>query len=137
MIDLLKEYKCEFFGPYQNMDEFTESILGYKHGNVQVMRKIARHFFIFNPNTKEYELDKNFWGYDSTKLEQMAKWSKEELLNADINPSMTLIQIDAKVRNNGKNRVMKVTAEEYKIITAYEGADDIIKDKIKSLLIIQ
>ena len=31
------------------MDEFVDGILGYKHGNVQIMRKIARHFFVFNP----------------------------------------------------------------------------------------
>ena len=62
MIDLLKEYECEVFCPYQNMDEFAEGILGYKHGNVQVMRKIARHFFIFNPDIKEFVLDKDFKG---------------------------------------------------------------------------
>ncbi len=63
MIDLLKEYTFSF--SFKNMDEFAEGILGYKHGNVQVMRTIARHFFVFNPDTKEYELDNDFRDYDS------------------------------------------------------------------------
>ena len=67
----------------------------------------------------------------------MAAWSKEELLNADINPSMTVYEIDAKVRENGKRKSIRVTDEEYKIITAYDAADDVIKSKIKALLNLQ
>lgn len=99
MIDLLKEYTFSF--SFKNMDEFAEGILGYKHGNVQVMRTIARHFFVFNPDTKEYELDNDFRDYDSTQLERMAELTKEELLDIGIVPSMTVNEIDAIVRENG------------------------------------
>lgn len=47
---------------------------------------------------------------------------------------MTVYEIDAKVRENGKKKSIRVTDEEYKIINAYEAADDIIKGKIKELL---
>ncbi|RKM63019.1 hypothetical protein D6856_02540 [Butyrivibrio sp. XB500-5] len=136
MIDLLKEFDCGFSG-YQNIDEFAEGVLGYKHGNVQVMRTIARHFFIFNTHTKEFELDYNFKDYSSTQLEKMAKWSKQELLNADINPSMTVYEIDAEVRKNGLKKSIRVTDDEYKVIEAYSVADDSTKDKIKELLKLQ
>ena len=134
MIDLLKEYQYAFFNCYQNMDEFAEEILGYKHGNVQVMRKIARHFFVFNPHTKEFELDKDFKDYNSTKLERMAAWSKQELLDADINPSMTVYEIDAKVRENGLKNSTRVTDDEDKILNAYRIADKATKDQIRALL---
>ena len=133
MIDLLKEYDCEILG-YRNIDEFAEGVLGYKHGNVQVMRKIARHFFIFNPHTKEFELDIDFREYDSSKLERMAAWSKQQLLDADINPSMTVYEIDAKVRENGLKTSTRITEDEDRILNAYRIADDTIKDRIKVLL---
>jgi len=57
------------------------------------MRTIARHFFVFNPCTNEYELDKDFVGYSPAQLEKMAKWRKQELLNANISPSMTVYDI--------------------------------------------
>lgn len=137
MIDLLKEYQCGLFNTYQNMDEFAEGILGYKHGNVQVMRKIARHFFVFNPRTKEFELDEDFKGYDSTKLERMAAWSKQQLLDADINPFMTVYEIDAKIRENGLKTSTRITDDEDRLLNAYRNADDSIKDQIKALLKIQ
>lgn len=133
MIDFLKEYDCEILG-YRNIDEFAEGVLGYKHGNVQVMRKIARHFFVFNPHTKEFELDKDFKDYDSTKLERMASWSKQELLAADINPSMTVYEIDAKVRENGLKNSTRITDDEDKILNAYRIADEATKDQIRALL---
>ena len=135
MIDLLKEYTFSF--SYKNMDDFVDGILGYKHGNVQVMRKIARHFFIFNPHTKEYELDEDFKGYDSTKLERMAAWSKQELLDANINPSMTVYEIDAKVRENGLKTSTRITDDEVRLLNAYRNTDDSIKDQIKTLLKLQ
>ncbi|WP_196229658.1 hypothetical protein [Butyrivibrio fibrisolvens] len=46
-------------------------------------------------------------------------------MNANINPSMTVYEIEAKVRENGKKKNIRVTDEEYKIINAYEAADDI------------
>ncbi len=135
MIDLLKEYEYSF--SYKNIDEFAEGILGYKHGSVQRMRKIAKHFFILNPHTKEFELDKDFMNYDPTKLEPMAKWSKQELLAADINPSMTVYEIDAKVRENGLKTCTRITEDENRILKAYRIADDTIKDQIKTLLKLQ
>ncbi|AOZ96220.1 hypothetical protein [Butyrivibrio hungatei] len=137
MIDLLKEYELECFSAYQNIDEFAEGILGYKHGNVQLMRKLARHFYIFNPQTKEFELDYDFMDYSSSQLEKMSAWSKQELLEADINPSMTVYEIDARVRENGKNSSVRVTDEEIKVIEKYRFVDDEIKNKIKSLLNLQ
>lgn len=94
MIDLLKEYKYSL-GYYQNIEEFAEGVLNYKHGNVQVMRKIAKHFFVFNPKTREYEQDKDFRKFSSTQLERMSRWSKQELLDAEISPLMTVNKIDA------------------------------------------
>lgn len=132
MIDLLKEYEYDF--SYQNMDEFADGILNYKHGNVQVMRKIARHFFIFNPDGREFELDEDFKGFSSTQLEKMTQWSKQELMAADINPSMTVYEIDAKVRENGKRKSIRVTDDEYRIINAYIMANETVKDQVKKLL---
>ncbi len=135
MIDLLKEFKCELLGQtYSNMDELADGILNYKHGSVQLMRKIARHFFVFNPNTKEFELDKDFEGFSPAQLDKMSQWSKQELLDADINPSMTVYEIDAKVRENGKRKSIRVTDDEYKVLNAYSKADDAIKDKVRGLL---
>ena len=135
MIDLLKEFKCELLGQtYSNMDELADGILNYKHGSVQLMRKIARHFFVFNPNTKEFELDKDFEGFSPAQLDKMSQWSKQELLDADINPSMTVYEIDAKVRENGKRKSIRVTDDEYKVLNAYSMADDAIKDKVRGVL---
>lgn len=135
MIDLLKEYEYSF--SYKNIDEFAEGILGYKHGTVQRMRKIAKHFFILNPHTKEFELDKDFRNYDSTKLGPMAEWSKQELLDADINPSMTVYEIDAKVRENGLKISTRITVDEDRLLKAYRIADDTIKAQIKAFLKLQ
>ena len=132
MINLLKEYTFSF--SFKNMDEFAEGILGYKHGNVQVMRTIARHFFVFNPDTKEYELDNDFRDYDSTQLERMAELTKEELLDIGIVPSMTVNEIDAIVRENGLQNSLRVSDEESKILNAYRNADDDIKAQVKKLL---
>ncbi len=133
MIDLLKEYEFDL-GYYKNMDEFADGILGYAHGNVQIMRKVARHFFVFNPSIGEFELDEDFKDYSSTQLDKMAKWTKQELLNADINPYMTVYEIDAKVRENGLKKSIRVTDSEARILNAYRIADDDIKAKIKKLL---
>lgn len=135
MIDLLKEYEFSF--SYKNMDEFADGVLGYKHGTVQLMRKIAKHFFVFNPDSKEFELDGDFKDYSSTQLERMAKWSKQDLLNAEINPSMTVNEIDAKVRENGLKNSIRVTDDEDRVLKAYRIADDTVKNKIKELLKIQ
>ncbi|WP_022772134.1 hypothetical protein [Butyrivibrio sp. AE2015] len=134
MIDLLKEYEVGFLNEYSNIDELVDGILGYKHGYVQLMRKIARHFFVFNSHTKEFELDKNFEGYTASQLEKMARWSKPELLKADINPSMTVFEIDAKVRENGLKRSLRVTDDEYSVITAYSNADAEVKEKVRVIL---
>ncbi len=133
MIDLLKEYEFSL-GYYNNMDEFVDGTLGYKHGTVQLMRKIAKHFFVFNPQTKEYELDKDFREYSLAQLDKMAKWSKKELLEAGINPSMTVYEIDAKVRENGLDKSIRVTEEEQRLLHAYNIADDSLKSQIKALL---
>ncbi len=132
MIDLLKEYEFSF--SYKNMDEFADGVLGYKHGTVQLMRKIAKHFFVFNSDSKEFELDGDFKDYSSTQLERMAKWSKQDLLNAEINPSMTVNEIDAKVRENGLKNSIRVTDDEDRVLKAYRIADDTVKNKIKELL---
>lgn len=95
------------------------------------MRTIARHFFVFNPCTKEYELDKDFVGYSPAQLEKMAKWRKQELLNANISPSMTVYEIDAEIRKNGLKKSIRVTDEEYRVIEAYSNADEMIKNKVK------
>lgn len=137
MIDLLKEYELECFSVYQNIDEFAEGILGYKHGNVQLMRKLARHFYIFNPQTKEFELDYDFMDYSSSQLEKMAVLSKQELLEIAINPSMTVYEIDAIIRENNKKRSIRVTDEEYHIIEAYNSVDNETQDKVKALLRLQ
>lgn len=133
MIDLLKEYKFSL-GYYQNIDEFADGILNYQHGNVQVMRKIAKHFFVFNPQTKEYELDEDFRMFSSTQLERMARWSKQELLDAKIDPYMKVNEIDAKVRENGLKNTMRVTDEEQKLLGLYRIADDTTKNKIRKIL---
>ncbi len=138
MIDLLKEFKCELLGSsYSNMDEFADGILNYKHGSVQQMRKIARHFFVFNPVKKEFELDKDFVGFTPAQLEKMSQWSKQELMDADINPSMTVYEIDARVRETGKRKSIRVTDEEYRMIHAYSVADDAVKNKVRELLRLQ
>lgn len=132
MIDLLKKYEFSF--SYKNMDEFADGVLGYKHGTVQLMRKIAKHFFVFNSDSKEFELDRDFKDYSSTQLERMAKWSKQDLLNAEINPSMKVNEIDAKVRENGLKNSIRVTDDEDRVLKAYRIADDTVKNKIKELL---
>lgn len=134
MIDLLEEYNYFSLTGYSNIDEFADGVLGYGHGMVQQMRKIAKHFYVFNPNTKEYELDEDFRGFSPKQLEIMSKWSKQELLNANIEPSMTVYEIDAKVRENGLKRSIRVTDEEFKIIKSYSIADDTTKIKIRELL---
>lgn len=131
MIDLLQEYRCALF---RNIDKFAFEVLGYRHGNVQVMRKIARHFFVFDSQSKEFVLDERFKDYSSTQLEKMAKWSKQELLSADINSSMTVFEIDAKVRENGLKKSIRVTDDEFRVIKAYSIADDSTKRKIRELL---
>jgi len=55
-------------------------------------------------------------------------------LDADINPSMTVYEIDAKVRENGKRKSIRVTDDEYKVLNAYSMADDAIKEKVRGLL---
>lgn len=133
MIDLLKEYEFSL-GYYNNIDEFAEGVLGYGHGIVQQMRTIARHFFILNPQTKEYELDKDFKGFSSTQLEKMSKWSKQELLDANIDSTMRVNEIDARIRENGLSKQIRVTNDEYKIINAYRIAGETEKSKIRALL---
>lgn len=53
---------------------------------------------------------------------------------ADINPSMTVYEIDAKVRENGKRKSIRVTDDEYRIINAYIMANETVKDQVKKIL---
>ena len=133
MIDLLKEYKYSL-GYYNNIDEFVDGILGYKHGTVQLMRKIAKHFFVFNSHIKEYELDSDFKEDSLAQLEKMTNCSKQDLLDANITPTMTVNEIDAIVRENGLNKQIRVNDDEYHILNAYRIADNSIKIKIRTLL---
>ena len=68
------------------------------------------------------------------QLEKMTNCSKQDILDANINPTMTVNEIDAIVRENGLNKQMRVTDDEYNIINAYRIADDSIKIKIRTLL---
>lgn len=131
MIDLLEEYRHALF---RNIDAFASGVLGYRHGNVQVMRKIARHFYVFDSQSKEFVLDERFKDYSSSQLEKMSKWSKQELLSANIDSSMTVYEIDAKVRENGLKKSIRVTDDEFRVIKAYSIADDATKTQIKELL---
>lgn len=133
MIDLLKEYKYSF-GYYNNIDEFVEGTLGYKHGTVQLMRKIAKHFFVFNPLTKEYELEEEFRSFSLAQLEKMSVCSKLELRSSGVDSSMTVYEIDAIIRENGRDKSMRVTNEESKIIEAYRIADATVKSEIRKIL---
>ncbi len=38
----------------------------------------------------------------------MAKWNKQELIKANINSSMTVYEIDAKVRRNGLKKAYEL-----------------------------
>lgn len=57
------------------------------------MRTIARHFLFSIHVLRNMSWIKTLLGISPAQLEKMAKWRKQELLNANISPSMTVYDI--------------------------------------------